>query len=147
MTGMDNKGELMANRNDWNRQTIEAFRANGGKVGGMWEGRPLLLITTTGAKSGQRRTNPVMYLADGDRLLVFASKGGAPSNPDWYHNLVAHPEVTVEVGTETYEATTTPLTGEERDRLFAKQAGLYPQFGEYQARTTRKIPVIALERR
>ena len=136
----------MADRNDWNRQTIEAFRTNGGKVGGMWEGRPLLLLTTTGAKSGQRRTNPVMYLRDGDRLLVFASKGGAPTNPDWYHNLVAHPEVTVEVGTETYETTATPLTGEERDRLFAKQAGLYPQFGEYQARTTRKIPVIALER-
>jgi len=133
----------MADRNDWNRQTIEVFRANGGKVGGMWEGRPLLLLTTTGAKSGQRRTNPVMYLRDGDRLLVFASKGGAPTNPDWYHNLVAHPEVTVEVGTETYETTATPLTGEERDRLFAKQAGLYPQFGEYQARTTRKIPVIA----
>jgi deazaflavin-dependent oxidoreductase (nitroreductase family) len=137
----------MADRNDWNRQTIEEFRANGGKVGGMWEGRPLLLLTTTGAKSGQRRTRPVMYLRDGDRLLVFASKGGAPTNPDWYHNLVAHPEVTVEVGTENYEATATPLTGEERDRLFAKQAGLYPQFGAYQARTTRKIPVIALERR
>jgi deazaflavin-dependent oxidoreductase (nitroreductase family) len=137
----------MADRNDWNRQTIEEFRANGGKVGGMWEGRPLLLLTTTGAKSGQRRTRPVMYLRDGDRLLVFASKGGAPTNPDWYHNLIAHPEVTVEVGTENYEATATPLTGEERDRLFAKQAGLYPQFGAYQARTTRKIPVVALEPR
>ena len=137
----------MADMNDWKRQTIEAFRANGGKVGGMWEGRPLLLITTTGAKSGQRNTNPVMYLADGDRLLVFATKGGAPTNPDWHHNLIAHPEVTVEVGTETYEATATVLTGEERDRLYAKQAGLYPQFGEYQANTTRKIPVIALERR
>jgi len=137
----------MADRNDWNRQTIEAFRANGGKVGGMWEGRPLLLLTTTGAKSGQRHTNPVMYMADGDRLLVFASKGGAPSNPDCYHNLVAHPEVTVEVGTETYEATATPLIGDERNRLFAKQASLYPQFGEYQARTARKIPVVALVRR
>jgi len=137
----------MADRNDWNRQTIEAFRANGGKVGGMWEGRPLLLLTTTGAKSGQRNTNPVMYLADGDRLLVFATKGGAPTNPDWYHNLIAHPEVTVEDGTETYEATTTVLTGEERDRLYAKQAGLYPQFGEYQEKTTREIPVIELERR
>jgi deazaflavin-dependent oxidoreductase (nitroreductase family) len=137
----------MADRNDWNRQTIEAFRANGGKVGGMWEGRPLLLLTTTGAKSGQRNTNPVMYLADGDRLLVFATKGGAPTNPDWYHNLIAHPEVTVEVGTETYEATAIVLTGEERDRLYAKQAGLYPQFGEYQEKTTREIPVIELERR
>ncbi|HLQ30293.1 MAG TPA: nitroreductase family deazaflavin-dependent oxidoreductase [Ktedonobacteraceae bacterium] len=137
----------MADMNDWNRQTIEAFRANKGKVGGMWEGRPLLLLTTTGAKSGQRRTTPTMYLPDGDRLLVFASKGGAPTNPDWYHNLLAHPQVTVEVGSETYEANATVLTGEERDRLFAKQAGLYPQFAEYQAKTTRKIPVIALERR
>jgi deazaflavin-dependent oxidoreductase (nitroreductase family) len=137
----------MADRNDWNRQTIEAFRATGGKVGGIWEGRPLLLLTTTGAKSGQRRTTPVMYLPDGDRLLVFATKAGAPTNPAWYHNLIAYPEVTVEVGTETYEATATPLTGEERDRLYAKQASLYPQFGEYQARATRKIPVIALERR
>jgi len=136
----------MAEINDWNRQTIEAFRANGGKVGGVWEGRPLLLLTTTGAKSGQRRTTPVMYLPDGDRLLVFATKAGAPTNPAWYHNLLAHPEVTVEVGTETYEATATSLTGDERDRLYAKQASLYPQFGEYQARATRKIPVIALER-
>jgi len=133
--------------NDWNRQLIEEFRANGGKVGGMWEGRPLLLLTTTGAKSGQRRTNPTMYLRDGDRLLVFASKGGAPTSPDWYHNLVAHPEVTVEVGNETYPAIATVITGEERDRLYAKQAQLYPQFGDYQEKTTRKIPVVALERR
>jgi deazaflavin-dependent oxidoreductase (nitroreductase family) len=137
----------MADMNDWNRQTIESFRANGGKVGGMWEGRPLLLLTTTGAKSGQRRTTPTMYLRDGDRLLIFASKRGAPTHPAWYHNLVAHPQVTVEVGTETYEATATILTGEERDRLYARQAELYPQFGEYQANTTRKIPVIALEHR
>jgi deazaflavin-dependent oxidoreductase (nitroreductase family) len=137
----------MADRSDWNRQTIEAFRANGGKVGGMWEGRPLLLLTTTGARSSQRRTNPTMYLSDGERLLVFASKGGAPTNPDWYHNLLAHPVVTVEVGTETYEATATVLTGEERDRQYARQAEHYPQFAEYQTKTARKIPVIALERR
>ncbi len=137
----------MADMNDWNRQTIEEFRANGGKVGGFWEGKPLLLLTTTGAKSGQRRTTPTMYLRDGDRLLIFASKRGAPTNPGWYHNLVAHPQVTVEVGSETYEATATVLKGEERDRLYARQAELYPQFGEYQANTTRKIPVIALERR
>ena len=137
----------MANSNDWNRQTIEEFRANGGKVGGFWEGKPLLLITTTGAKSGQRHTNPTMYLREGDRLLVFASKSGAPTHPAWYHNLVAYPQVTVEVGSETYEATATILTGDERDRLYARQAELYPQFGEYQANTTRKIPVIALERR
>ena len=137
----------MANRNDWNRQLIEEFRANGGKVGGMWEGRPLLLLTTTGAKSGQRRTHPVMYLRDDDHLLVFASKAGAPTNPDWYHNLLVHPEVTVEVGNETYEATATVLSGQERDQFYAKQAQLYPQFADYQARTTRKIPVIALGRR
>ena len=137
----------MPDRTDWNRQIIEEFRANGGKVGGMWEGRPLLLLTTTGAKSGQRRTNPMMYLRDGDRLLVFASKGGAPTNPDWYHNLLVHPQVTVEVGTETYEATATPVTGEEHDRIYARWAEMYPQFGEYQRKTTRKIPVIALQRR
>ena len=137
----------MPDRNDWNRQTIEAFRANGGKGGGWWEGRPLLLITTTGAKSGQRHTHPVMYKRDDDRLLIFASKGGAPTNPAWYHNLLAHPEVTVEVGQETYDAIATPLTGEERDRIFAQWAEMYPQFGEYQEKTTRKIPVIALKRR
>jgi len=136
----------MAAMKDWNLQTIEEFRENGGKVGGFWEGKPLLLLTTTGAKSGQRRTNPTMYLVDGNRLLVFASKRGAPTHPDWYHNLVAHSEVTIEVGTETYEATATVLNGEERDRLYARQAELYPQFGEYQANTTRLIPVIALER-
>jgi len=137
----------MADRDDWNRGTIEEFRANEGKVGGMWEGRPLLLLTTTGAKSGQRRTNPMMYLADGDRLLVFASKGGAPTHPDWYYNLLAHPQVTVEVGPETYDATATVLTGEERDRLYARQSELYPQFAEYRKKTPRKIPVIALSRR
>jgi deazaflavin-dependent oxidoreductase (nitroreductase family) len=136
----------MAEMNDWNRQTIETYRANGGKVGGYWEGKPLLLLTTTGAKSGQQRTTPIMYLRDGDRLLVFASKRGAPTNPDWYHNLVAHPEVTVEDGTEKYEASATVLNGEERDKFYARQAELYPQFGEYQEMTARKIPVIALER-
>jgi deazaflavin-dependent oxidoreductase (nitroreductase family) len=133
----------MADTNDWNRQTIETFRANKGTVGGMGD---LLLLTTTGAKSGQRRTIPVMYLPDGDRLLIFASKAGAPTNPDWYHNLLAHPEVTIEVGPETYDATATELHGEERDRFFARQAEVAPQFGEYQKNISRKIPVIALER-
>jgi len=137
----------MPDRNDWNRQTIEAFRANGGKVGGIWEGKPLLLLTTTGAKSGGRLTSALMYLREDDRLLVFASKGGTPTNPDWYHNLLAHPEVTVEVGDETYDAIATPLTGEEHDQLYAQWAELYPQFGEYQKKTPRKIPVVALERR
>ena len=141
-----NRRGIMADRNDWNRQTIEAFRANGGKVGGVWEGRPLLLLTTTGAKSGKQYTTPMMYLPDGNRLLVFASKAGAPTHPDWYHNLVAHPEVTVEVGPETYKATATVLTGEERDRLYARQAELYPQFADYEKKTIRVIPVVALER-
>src|ERR1700730_11634623 len=128
------QGEIMADRNDWNSQLIETFRANKGKIGGMWEGRPLLLLTTTGAKSGKRRTSPTMYLPDGDRLVIFASKSGAPTHPDWYHNLVAHPQVTVEVGGETYEANATVLTGEERDQLYARHAELYPQFDEYQAK-------------
>jgi deazaflavin-dependent oxidoreductase (nitroreductase family) len=136
----------MAGPNDWNRAIIEEFRANGGKVGGQFAGAPLLLLTTTGARSGQRRTNPMMYLADGDRLAVFASKSGAPTNPDWYHNLVANPTVTVEVGTETFDARATVLTGAERDRLYARQAGLYPGFAEYQEKTSRIIPVVALER-
>lgn len=137
----------MPDRSDWNRQIIEEFRANQGKVGGVWEGRRLLLLTTTGAKSGQRRTNPLAYLPDGERLLIFASKAGMPTNPDWYHNLVAHPDVTVEVGAEKYEATATVVTGEERDRLYAKQAEVSPAFADYQAKTPRIIPVIALSRK
>jgi deazaflavin-dependent oxidoreductase (nitroreductase family) len=134
----------MSDRHDWNRQTVEAFRANKGQVGGMWEGRPLLLLTTTGAKSGQRRTNPMMYLREGDRLFVFASKGGAPSHPDWYRNLLAHPEVTVEIGDQTCEAIAKPLTGEEHDSIYARWAEQYPQFREYQEKTSRTIPVIEL---
>jgi deazaflavin-dependent oxidoreductase (nitroreductase family) len=141
----------MPERNDWNRQIIEEFHANKGKVGGPFEGAPLLLLTTTGAKSGQQRTMPLMYLPDGGRLFIFASKAGAPTNPDWYHNLLSHPQATVEVGNgstiETFEVTATPVTGEERDRLYARQAKLYPGFAEYQAKTTRVIPVVALERR
>jgi deazaflavin-dependent oxidoreductase (nitroreductase family) len=137
----------MNDRNDWNRQTIEEFRANGGKVGGIWTGKSLLLLTTTGARSGTRRTNPLAYQQDGDRLIVFASKAGAPTNSDWYYNLVAHPEVSVEVGADTYDAIATVLTGEERDRLYAKQAEKSPNFAEYQEKTTRIIPVIALTRR
>ena len=137
----------MSDRSDWNRQTVEAFRANKGQVGGMWEGRPLLLITTTGAKSGQHRTNPVMYLREGDRVFVFASKGGAPSHPDWYRNLLAHPEVTVEIGDQIYTAIAKPLTGEERDSIYARWAQQYPQFREYQEKTSRTIPVIELQPR
>jgi deazaflavin-dependent oxidoreductase (nitroreductase family) len=141
----------MTNMNDWNRQVMEEFHANAGKVGGMFEGRTMLLLTTTGAKSGQRRTIPLVYLLDDNRRYIFATKGGAPTNPDWYHNLVAHPQVTVEIGngseTETFEAIATVITGEERDRLYAKQAQVMPQFADYQTKTSRIIPVIALDRR
>ncbi len=131
---------------DWNTKIIEEFRANAGNVGGQFAGAPVLLLTTTGAKTGRRHTTPTMYLPDSERLMVFASKGGAPTNPDWYHNLVAHPRVTVEVGAETYDAEAVVLTGEERDQLYARQAQLYPGFAEYQAKTKRTIPVIALQR-
>lgn len=137
----------MPDEQDWNRRMIEEFRAHGGKVGGMWEGRPLLLLTTTGARSGQSRTNPVMYLREGERLFIFGSKSGAPGHPDWYHNLLAHPAVTVEIGDQTYSAIAKPLTGAERDRIYDRWAEQYPQFREYQEKTTRTIPVIELERR
>jgi deazaflavin-dependent oxidoreductase (nitroreductase family) len=133
--------------NDFNQRIIEEFRANAGKVGGPFAGAPMLLLKTTGAKSGRERVTPLVYLPDGDRYLIFASKGGSPENPAWYHNLVAHPDTTIEVGTETIPVTATVLRGEERDRLYAKQAGLRPAFGEYQQKTTRTIPVIALTRR
>ena len=137
----------MTNRNDSNRQVIEEFRANGGKVGGPWEHSPLLLLTTTGAKSGERRITPMGYLPDGDRLIVIASNGGAPTHPDWYHNLVAHPQVTVEVGTETFDAIAVVTEDSERDRLWTKAVEWYPSLAEYQAKTTSQIPVIALSRR
>lgn len=132
---------------DWNRQVIDEFHANGGKVGGPFEGAPLLLLTTTGAKSSKKYTTPLMYMPDGDRMLIFASKGGAPTNPDWYHNLVAHPNATVEVGTDRFDVTATVVTGEERDRLYAEQATRYPGFAEYQEKTSRRIPVVALKRK
>ena len=129
-----------------NGPIIEEFRSNKGEVGGFFEGKPVLLLTTTGAKTGRRHVNPAMYLPDGDRWVVFASMGGAPKHPDWYHNLVANPDVTIEVGSETIEGRAEVMAGEERDRLYAKQAELYPQFAEYETKTTRTIPVIALSR-
>ncbi len=138
----------MTTAHDWNSQIINEFRANEGRVGGPFKGAPMLLLHHTGAKSGKVRVNPLMYLADGDRLLIFASKGGAPTHPDWFHNLRANPAATVEVGSDTFGVEAEELTGDERERLFAKQAGLYPQFGEYQARTGgRTIPVVALNRK
>ena len=132
----------MADQNDYNRQLIEEFRADRSKFGG----RPLLLLTTTGAKSGQRRTTPMMYVRNGDHLMVIASNVGAPTHPAWYHNLMAHPDVTVEVGNETFEATAIVTTGEERHRLWTRIVELHPFFSEHQAKTTRQIPVIILER-
>ena len=137
----------MTTRNERNLGVITEFRSNAGRVGGNFEGAPVLLLSTKGAKTGLGRTNPLMYLTDGDRWIVFASKGGAPTSPDWFHNLVANPAVTLEVGTEALEADAEVVTGEERDRLYAQQAELYPQFGEYQRKTARSIPVVALTRR
>jgi deazaflavin-dependent oxidoreductase (nitroreductase family) len=136
----------MSEMNDWNTKIIEEFRGNDGNVGGQFEGAPILLLHTTGAKTNQTRVNPMMYLAEGDQVFVFASKAGAPTNPDWYHNLVAHPEVTVEMGPDTFDATATVVEGPERDRIYAEQASRYPGFAEYQANTDRIIPVVALAR-
>jgi deazaflavin-dependent oxidoreductase (nitroreductase family) len=131
--------------NEWNRQVIEEFRANDGQVGGNFEGAPMVLLHTTGARTGNERVNPLMYLPDGDRMVVFASKGGAPDNPDWYYNLVANPDVTIEVGTETKPATARVAEPDERDKLYAEQVKRYPQFGEYEEKTTRTIPVVVLQ--
>jgi deazaflavin-dependent oxidoreductase (nitroreductase family) len=130
---------------DWNTQIIEEFRANGGKVGGQFEGAPLLLLHSTGAKSGQARVNPMMYQADGDNFAVFASKAGAPTNPDWYHNLVANPRAAVEVGDTTVNVVARVAEGADRERLWSRQKELYPGFADYEAKTTREIPVIILE--
>jgi deazaflavin-dependent oxidoreductase (nitroreductase family) len=135
----------VSDMDDFNRAVIEEFRANDGKVGGHFEGAPVLLLTATGAKSGQQRTTPVMYLADGDRMVIFASKAGADTNPAWFHNLVAHPSATVEVGSDTVQVKALVTEGDERARLFRKQAELYPQFADYEKKTTREIPVVALE--
>ena len=132
---------------DYNAKIIEEFRANEGHVGGSWEGRPLLLVTTRGRKSGREYTTPAMYTRERDRLLVYASQGGAPDHPDWYLNLLANPDVVVEVGTERYDAVATPLEGAERDREYAAQVERWPQFAEYQEKTDRVIPVVALTRR
>src|SRR5688500_1501605 len=137
----------MSSNRDWNvhnRKVIDQFRANGGKVGNGTI--PHLLLTTTGAKSGLTRVNPLNYSTDGERIIVIASKGGSATHPDWYYNLVAHPEVTVEVGSERFLARASVAEGEERQRLFNQQAALMPYFAGYQKKTKRQIPVIILER-
>jgi deazaflavin-dependent oxidoreductase (nitroreductase family) len=132
--------------NNTNKQIIEEFRANDGKVGGYFENISLLLLHTIGAKSGLSRINPVAQIADGERFVIIASKGGAPSNPDWYYNLVANPEVTVEVGTEKFPAFAQIAEEPERTELFNKMAELYPGFADYEQKTTRIIPVVTLSR-
>lgn len=135
-----------AELNELNQQVIKEFRANHGKVGGRYADRPLLLLTTTGAKSGRPHTTPLAYTRDGERFVVIASFGGGPQNPDWYHNLVANPEAIVEVGSERFRVRATVTTGEERQRLYDRQAEQMPAFAEYQKKTTRQIPVIVLTR-
>lgn len=131
---------------DWNKKVIEEFRANDGNVGGYFKDMSLLLLHTTGAKSGQPRLNPVAYTNDGDRLVIIASKSGAPTNPDWYYNVVANPEVGVEVGTEQFQAQAAVMPEPERTELFGNMASKYPGFAEYEQKTTRVIPVITLTR-
>ena len=129
---------------DFNAQIIEEFRANQGVVGGPFEGATLLLLHHVGARSGKDRINPLVYNRDGDRYVVFASKAGAPTNPDWYHNLKANPNVTIEVGTDTIDVVASEASGDERDRLFRAQVQRSPQFGEYESKTDRVIPVVLL---
>lgn len=132
---------------DWNAGIIDEFRSNDGVVSGMFEGKPLLILHSTGAKTGQVRVNPLMYHQDGDNIHIFASKAGAPDNPDWFYNLKANPDATIEIGTETKRVHATEVTGDERDRIYASMADRFPQFGEYQDGNDRTIPVIRLAAR
>lgn len=136
----------MADEKSFNEKLIDEFRANGGQVSGMFEGRPMMLLTTVGKKSGQPRVAPLIYTTDGDDVVVIASKGGAPTNPDWYYNLQVNPTVTVEVGAETYQAQAVVASGAERQRLYDAQAAEMPMFAEYQKNTEREIPVVVLKR-
>lgn len=137
----------MSSPNEWNNAIIKEFRANNGKVGGNFAEMPLILLHTIGAKSGEERINPVAYTMDGDRLVIIASKGGAPTHPDWYYNIAANPSVTVELGTEQFEAQAAITDEPERTRLYRQMAAIRPNFAEYEKKTTRKIPVIVLTRK
>ena len=132
---------------DWNDKVIAEFRANQGRVGGHFEGAPLLLLHSTGAKSRQERVNPVMYQAVGNGFAVFASKAGADTNPDWYHNLRAHPQARIEVGTQTLDVTARVLDADEREPIWEEQKARYPGFADYETKTNRVIPVVMLDRR
>ena len=136
----------MAELNDFNQRIIDEFRAKQGKVGGQFADAPLLLLTTTGAKSGRAITKPLVYTTDGDRIVLIASFAGAPKNPAWFNNLVANPVATVELGPERFKARAKVVGGEERQRLYDNQARLLPIFADYQKKTSRQIPVLVLER-
>ena len=136
----------MSDWNDWNQAVIEEFRTNGGRVGGMFEGSPLLLLHHAGARTGIRRVSPLMYQEVPDGYAIFASKGGADTNPDWYHNVVANPGTDVEIGTETIPVRARVAQGEERTRIWSRQKSDYPQFEDYESKTLRVIPVVVLER-
>ena len=136
----------MSELNDFNQKVITEFRANQGKVGGQMAGMPVLLLTTKGAKSGRPFTKPLAYTKDGNRLVVIASFAGSPHHPAWYVNLVANPTVTMEVGTETFQARAITTSGEERERLFNAQAKLMPIFNDYKTKTSRQLPVVVFER-
>ena len=136
----------MSELNDFNQQVIKEFRANQGKVGGQLANMPMLLLTTTGAKSGRAITKPLVYTKDGDRIVIIASFAGGPKSPPWYHNLIANPEATVEVGSERFRVKAAVTAGEERQRLYNRQAEQMPIFLEYQQKTTRQIPVLVLTR-
>lgn len=137
----------MADPNDWNAQIIEEFRANGGKVGGPFEGSPMVLVHHKGAKTGTERVTPLMAQVEGDRLFIFASKAGAPDNPDWYHNLKANPDTTIEyLDDPSVSVRVVELQGAERDRIWERQKTEWPQFAEYEASTDRTIPVLELQR-
>lgn len=139
----------MPERGDFNTKIIDEFRGNAGKVGGPFQGAPILLLHHTGARSGRERVNPLAYQPVGRDFAIFASKGGAPSHPDWYYNLLAHPEAKVEVGTDTVAVTAREVRGDERSEIWERQKTLMPGFADYELKTEgiREIPVILLERR
>ena len=131
---------------DWNRAVIEEFRSHRGKVGGYFEGAPMVLVHHIGARTGVERVSPLVYLPDGDSMVIAATKGGAPTNPDWYHNLKAHPQITIEVGTDTFPVQATEVTGAERDELWRRLVEMRPGFGDYEEKTDRVFPMFRLTR-
>jgi deazaflavin-dependent oxidoreductase (nitroreductase family) len=135
----------MSDPNDFNRGIIDEFRANGGRVGGRFDGAPMLILHTTGAKSGAERENPLVYAQRGDDVVVFASKAGAPTHPAWYLNLVANPDASIEIGTETRQVRARVAEGDERDEIWSRQKAAMPGFAEYEQKTSREIPVVILE--